>query len=85
MSCGLLAPGTHASFVSVAAGSRGLTVRVADAAMTAGGRAVRSPVTIPAGARERFLLYGSGLVSVTAGRGGGPPAGSATTLLRCGR
>jgi hypothetical protein len=84
--CEPLAYGRHAVHgVYVVAGTAGLTLHVTgDSLMTAGGADVHSPVIIPAGGQRLFLLYGPTLVSITAGRDGGSPAGSASTLFRCG-
>jgi hypothetical protein len=85
IACGMPpADGPGTSFVSVAAGSGGVTLHVAGGVMTAGGRVVDSPVAIPAGGWARFLLYGPASVSAAASRDGGSPAGASTTLLRCG-
>jgi hypothetical protein len=57
---------------------------VADAFVTADGHWVSNPAAVPAGGRERFLLYGSALVRVTASGDGSSSGGASTTLLRCG-
>jgi hypothetical protein len=84
--CGLLSSHSRVAFVSVTAGSEGLTLHMPGAVTFIGRRAVQDPLTVPARGSALFLLSsGHSQVSASVNRAGRISAKTVVTLPRCGR